>query len=202
MFRKLVVVGLVVGLGSFGLGCSSKYPRYDPSSEGQATTCDLPDAPGETFYAREVQTEDSVKRRKKGVGTNYSSSWIYGEYKWDKSNDWTRYEKVFFGGDGSPAHLCTQKALDRRIDRLNPTTTTTTKASTVDNGRCRSAMKEVKRVLYTSDNDVFDNAFRVTLRVCGNRRTWLSAARAEGGSIDGMLTAACMLNGNTAVCKN
>jgi hypothetical protein len=63
-------------------------------------------------------------------------------------------------------------------------------------------MKEVKRVLYTSDNDVFDSAFRVTLRVCGNRRTWLSVAKAEGGSIDGMLTAACMLNKNTAVCKN
>ncbi len=79
---------------------------------------------------------------------------------------------------------------------------TTTKASTVDVDRCRTAMKEVKRVLYASDNNVFDNAFRVTLRVCGNRRTWQSVAREVGGSIDGMLTAACMLNGNTAVCKN
>ena len=190
VFRKLVVVGLLVGLGSCGLGCSSKYPRYD--SYGSPKTCDLPDAPAENLYFRSVQTEASVKKYS-GVAT-----WAHTDFRWSKSGKWTRVAR-----GQTPFHLCTQKALDR----LNPTTTTkakttTTKASTVDIDRCRRAMKEVKRVLYTSDNDVFDNAFRVTLRVCGNRRTWLSVAKAEGGSIDGMLTAACMLNGNTAVCKN
>jgi hypothetical protein len=140
-------------------------------------TCDLPDAPAEKLYYR-------------AVGPSKEQT----DFKWSESDEWTRV-----GATVAPFDLCRQEWLDR----IHPPTTTKAKTTTtVDVDRCRKAMKEVKRVLYTSDNDVFDNAFRVTLRVCGNRRTWLSAARAEGGSIDGMLTAACMLNGNTAVCKN
>ncbi len=207
VFRKLVVIGLVVGLGSFGLGCSSKtrwhevgddngsYGAY-PSLSGLASsvrlmspaTCDLPDAPAKKLYYRAVDSDDSLNKRLK---------WGQTDFKWSESDEWTRVE----AGE-APFDLCRQEWLDR----IHPPTTTkakttTTKASTVDVDRCRSAMETVKKYLYTSDNEKFDAWFRVTLKVCVDRRTWLSVARAEGGSIDGMLTAACMLNKNTAVCR-
>lgn len=192
VFRRLVVIGLVVSLGSLGLGCGTSYPKYGTAHEHE---CDLPDAPSDKLYIRGVQTETS------GIGNAYKEFTLTDPMG---AAEWTRYEI----GDNSPLEACSQYWLDKRAStQSTPTTkariaTTTTKASTVDVDRCRSAMKELKRVLYTSDNEVFDNAFRVTLRVCGNRRTWQSVAREVGGSIDGMLTAACMLNGNTAVCKN
>ena len=182
MFRRLVVIGLVVSLGSLGLGCGTSYPRY---SNGHTHECDLPDAPADKFEVRGVYTETHSEILGK-------SGFAHREIRWS-GGDWT-----YLGmDDDSPFEACQQRRLDEATKA-----TTTTKASTVDIDRCRTAMQEVKRVLYTSDDNVFDSAFRVTLRVCGNRRTWLSVAKAEGASIDGMLTAACMLNKNTAVCRN
>jgi hypothetical protein len=211
VFRKLVVVGLVVGLGSFGLGCGSKT-RYSGIPEAtKATnesygqfpylvgftnrvsvglmspaTCDLPDAPAEKLYYRAVYLDD------------YKNDIVEkADFKWSESDEWTRVE----AGE-APFDSCRQEWLDR----IHPPTTTMAKTTTtldpVVVDRCRSAMETVKKYLYTSDNKKFDVFFRVTLKVCGNRRTWQSVAREVGGSIDGMLTAACMLNGNTAVCKN
>jgi len=97
--------------------------------------------------------------------------------------------------------LCAQWYLDDLENLKAPRATTATTASTVDIDRCRSAMRQVERVLDTTNDNEFDNAFRVTLEVCENRRTWLSVAKEVGGSIDGMLTAACMLNERTAVCQ-
>jgi hypothetical protein len=207
VFRKLVVIGLVVGLGSCGLGCGSKT-RYSGIPEAtKATnesygqfpylvgftnrvsvglmspaTCDLPDAPAEKLYYRAVYLDD------------YKNDIVEkADFKWSESDEWTRVRE----GE-APFDLCRQEWLDR----IHPPTTTKAKTTTtVDVDRCRKAMKEVKRVLYTSDNDVFDSAFRVTLRVCGNQRTWLRMAKAEGGGIAGMLAAACILNDHMGVCR-
>ena len=214
VFRKLVVVGLVVGLGSCGLGCGSGT-RYSGIPEAKVNesngadaklgshlgtrgidvgmvglispaTCDLPDAPAEKLYYR-------------AVGPSKEQT----DFKWSESDEWTRV-----GATVAPFDLCRQEWLDRILP-IHPTTTTmvrttTTRTTTtldpVVAERCRRAMKEVKRVLYTSDNDVFENAFRVTLRVCGNQRTWLRMAKAEGGGISGMLVAACILNDHMGVC--
>ena len=57
VFRRLVVIGLVVSLGSLGLGCgesASSWPRYGPVEE---MTCDRPDAPSEKLRYRDVETE-------------------------------------------------------------------------------------------------------------------------------------------------
>jgi hypothetical protein len=142
-------------------------------------TCDLPDAPAEKLYYR-------------AVGPSKEQT----DFKWSESDEWTRV-----GATVAPFDLCRQEWLDRILPIHPPTTTKAKTTTTVDVDRCRKAMKEVKRVLYTSDNDVFDSAFRVTLRVCGNQRTWLRMAKAEGGSIAGMLAAACILNDHMGVCR-
>jgi hypothetical protein len=79
-----------------------------------------------------------------------------------------------------------------------PTTTTTDSTKSA----CSQAMKEVDRVLETTNNDVFDRAFRKTLQVCVDGDTWWDAASEYGGGIRGMLEAGCILNSNTAVCRN
>ena len=63
-------------------------------------------------------------------------------------------------------------------------------------------MKEVDRVLETTNDDVFDRAFQKTLEVCGDGDTWWDAASEYGGGIRKMLEAGCILNPNTAVCRN
>ena len=112
-------------------------------------------------------------------------------------------------------------SLEQRIESLEvalaPTTTrapatTTTRApattraptttSSTTRAACRTAMKSVNAVLYTTDNSVFDRAFRKTLQVCGDVKTWKDAANEYGGSIRGMLSAGCMLNGSTPVCRD
>ena len=104
-------------------------------------------------------------------------------------------------------------SLEQRIESLEvalaPTTTrapattrATTTTSSTTRAACRTAMKSVNAVLYTTDNSVFDRAFRKTLQVCGDVKTWKDAANEYGGSIRGMLSAGCMLNGSTPVCRD
>ena len=99
------------------------------------------------------------------------------------------------GWSGADASAC-QRGSTTVADPPTTTTTDSTKSA------CRQAMKEVDRVLETTNNDVFDRAFRKTLQVCGDGDTWWDAASEYGGSIRGMLTAGCILNPNTAVCRN
>ena len=86
--------------------------------------------------------------------------------------------------------------------RAPATTRATTTTSSTTRAACRTAMKSVNAVLYTTDNSVFDRAFRKTLQVCGDVKTWKDAANEYGGSIRGMLSAGCMLNGSTPVCRD
>ena len=86
--------------------------------------------------------------------------------------------------------------------RAPATTRATTTTSSTTRAACRTAMKSVNAVLYTTDNSVFDRAFRKTLQVCGDVKTWKDAANEYGGSIRGMLAAGCMLNGSTPVCRD
>ena len=105
VFRRLVVIGLVVSLGSLGLGCGTSYPKYGGANGHE---CDLPDAPSDKLYIRGVQTETS------GRGNAYK------EFKWSDPNsaaEWTRYEI----GDNSPLEACSQYWLDKA-----PTKSTTT----------------------------------------------------------------------------
>jgi hypothetical protein len=151
-------------------------------------TCDLPDAPAEKLYYR-------------AVGPSKEQT----DFKWSESDEWTRV-----GATVAPFDLCRQEWLDRILP-IHPTTTTMVRTTTTRTtttldpvvvDRCRSEMETVKKYLYTSEDKKFDVFFRSTLKVCVNRRTWKSVAREVGGSIDGMLEAACMLNKNTAVCKD
>ena len=131
---------------------------------------------------------------------------------------------VVLAGEGDGPASTELASLEQRIESLEvalvPTTTrapattkaTTTRApattraptttSSTSRAACRTAMKSVNAVLYTTDNSVFDRAFRKTLQVCGDVKTWKDAANEYGGSIRGMLSAACMLNGSTAVCRD
>ncbi len=86
--------------------------------------------------------------------------------------------------------------------RAPATTRAPTTTSSTTRAACRTAMKSVNAVLYTTDNSVFDRAFRKTLQVCGDVKTWKDAANEYGGSIRGMLSAGCILNSGTAVCRS
>ena len=124
MFRRLVVIGLVVSLGSLGLGCGTSYPKY---GEAHGRECDLPNAPSDKLYTRGVQTETS------GIGN------AYREFRWSDPNadvdrrisaaEWTRFEM----DDDTAFEACQQRYLDKASTKATPTTkariaTTSTKA--------------------------------------------------------------------------
>jgi hypothetical protein len=78
-----------------------------------------------------------------------------------------------------------------------PSSTTATRGTSAT---CWAAMQEVDRVLETTNDDVFDRAFRKTLLVCGDEDAWTDAASRI--RIQGMLEAGCMLHEHTPVCRN
>ena len=80
--------------------------------------------------------------------------------------------------------------------------TTTRAKARVNVAQCREEMAWLYLILDTPDNDLFDRVFRRTLTECGDVKTWRKEAGAYGGSITGMLSAACMLNGSTPVCRD
>ena len=136
MFRRLVVVGLVLSLGSSLLGCAS-YPKYGAV---MAMECDLPDrGPAEILYYRYVMTESWDKygsggydhREIKWGGVAVGSAWE------PERGEWTREE--IRGADGEDigwpsAEACSQHWLDEATTKAPTTTkakiaTTSTKAA-------------------------------------------------------------------------
>ena len=123
---------------------------------------------------------------------------------------------VGLAGNGDGPTSTELASLEQRIESLEielaPTTTrtpATTRATTttrakarVNVAQCREEMAWLYLILDTPDNDLFDRVFRRTLTECGDVKTWRKEAGAYGGSITGMLSAACMLNGSTPVCRD
>ncbi len=197
---RLTVIVLALSLGAFSLGCSDEYPRYDSS---EVTKCDLADAPANFLVTRFVTKEAPTKNAwGLEVGWNeFQFQWVDAESRWEarKAKDWSeilsRDEWV------APIHLCTQKEYDRYFNPT-PTTTlrkTTTTKSSINTSQCKADFKKVEDNLDTWNNDFFDRLFRKTLYSCGNRSTWKKYAPS---SVSTMLTAGCMLNSSTPVCRS
>ena len=193
---RLTVIVLALSLGAFSLGCSGEYPRYD---NARATKCDLTDAFADFLVTRSVTKETPTKSR--DYWAEFQFQWVDAESRWEaeEAKDWS--EILSKDEWVAPIHLCTQKEHDRYF---NPTTTTTPKKTTttkssINTSQCKADFKKVEDNLDTWDNDLFDRLFRKTLSSCGNRSTWKKYAPS---SVSSMLTAACMLNSSTPVCRS
>ena len=193
---RLTVIVLALSLVAFSLGCSDEYPRYDSA---QVTRCDLTDAPADFLVTRSVTKETPTK------SIDY---WAEFQFKWVDAEDLgearkgKNWSEILSKDEGvAPIHLCTQKEYDRYF---NPTTTTTPKKTTttkssINTSQCKADFKKVEDNLDTWDDDLFDRLFRKTLSSCGNRSTWKKYAPS---SVSAMLTAGCMLNSSTPVCRS
>ena len=100
------------------------------------------------------------------------------------------------------APATTRATTTTRTPATTRATTTTRAKARVNVAQCREEMAWLYLILDTPDNDLFDRVFRRTLTECGDVKTWRREAGAYGGSITGMLSAACMLNGSTPVCRD
>ena len=100
------------------------------------------------------------------------------------------------------APATTRATTTTRTPATTRATTTTRAKARVNVAQCREEMAWLYLILETPDNDLFDRVFRRTLTECGDVKTWRREAGAYGGSITGMLSAACMLNGSTPVCRD
>jgi len=90
MFRRLISVILLLGIGFLGLGCGESWPRYSPVEE---MVCDRPEAPSEKLEFRYVTTEFHAK-----IFDDLSPS--DRQIRWSSDSPWEieaideRYEKL------------------------------------------------------------------------------------------------------------
>ena len=208
---RLTVIVLALSLGAFSLGCSNEfmgtpggneYPRYDSARELE---CDLPNAPGDILHTRSIMTEESSKKSMHSGWGFFQFKWedrVYGKARFVSDEGWS--EILSKDDSMPPEHLCSQKAHDRYFNITTTTTTTkpkktTTTKSSINTSQCEADFNRVEDNLYTWDDDLFDRLFRKTLSSCGNRSTWKKYAPS---SVSTMLTAGCMLNSSTPVCRS